>query len=111
MSKTDLTNQRQVFVEEYVRTLWRSSGSNTEGLIQRHTHNFCATWPVKLRRQYSDEITEELHRNFAELAACVLNILTNLAENAESESVRLKTTRDLLDREQDSGQLARDEIV
>ena len=32
------------------------------------------------------------------MAPCALNILTNLAENAESESVRLGTTRDLIDR-------------
>ena len=77
---------------------WRSSGSNIEGLIKRHTHTFCATRPVKLRRQYSGEITEELHRNFAEIAPRALNILSDLAENAESESVRLGATRDLLDR-------------
>ena len=32
------------------------------------------------------------------MAPRALNILTNLAENAESESVRLGATRDLLDR-------------
>ena len=52
----------------------------------------------KLRRECADEITEELHRNFAEIAPRALNILTDLAENAESESVRLDATRDLLDR-------------
>ena len=62
------------------------------------THILCVIRPVKLCRQYSDEITEELHRNFAEMEPCALNILTNLAENAESESVRLGATRDLLDR-------------
>ena len=46
----------------------------------------------------ADEITEELHRNFAEIAHRALNILSYLAENAESESVRLGATRDLLDR-------------
>ena len=46
----------------------------------------------------ADEITEELHRNFVEIAPSALNILTDLAENAESESVRLGATRDLLDR-------------
>ena len=53
----------------------------------------------KLRRECADEITEELHRNFAEIAPRALNILSDLAENAESESVRLGATRDLLDRE------------
>ena len=52
----------------------------------------------KLRRECAEEITEELHRNFAEIAPSALNILTDLAENAESESVRLGATRDLLDR-------------
>ena len=52
----------------------------------------------KLRRECADEITDELHRNFAEIAPRALNILTDLAENAESESVRLGATRDLLDR-------------
>ena len=46
----------------------------------------------------ADEITEELHRNFAEIAPRALNILPDLAETAESESVRLGATRDLLDR-------------
>ena len=46
----------------------------------------------------AEEITEELHRNFAEIAPRALNILTDLAENAESESVRLGATRDLLER-------------
>ena len=46
----------------------------------------------------AEEITDELHRNFAEIAPRALNILSDLAENAESESVRLGATRDLLDR-------------
>jgi len=46
----------------------------------------------------ADEITDELHRNFAEIAPRALNILADLAENADSESVRLGATRDLLDR-------------
>ena len=52
----------------------------------------------KLRKECADEITEELHRNFAEIAPRALNIFTDLSENAESESVRLGATRDLLDR-------------
>ena len=41
---------------------------------------------------------EELHRNFAEIAPRTLNILSDLAENAEYESVLLGATRDILDR-------------
>ena len=46
----------------------------------------------------ADEISDELHRNFTEIAPRALNILSDLAENAESESLRLGATRDLLDR-------------
>ena len=83
MEKTYLTNQRQVFVEEYER-----SGDHLDA----------AKKACKLRRECADEITDELHRNFAEIAPRALNILSDLAENAESESVRLGATRDLLDR-------------
>ena len=52
----------------------------------------------KLRRECADEITDELHRNFAEIAPRALNILSDLSENTESESVRLGANHDLLDR-------------
>ena len=52
----------------------------------------------KLRRKRADEITDELYRNFAEITPRALNILYDFAENAESESLRLGATRDLLDR-------------
>ncbi len=43
-------------------------------------------------------MTEELLRNFAEIAPKALTILTVLEENDKSESVCLGATRDLLDR-------------
>ena len=97
MAKTDLTNQRQVFVEEYVR-----SGDHIEAAKKawyKDTHSL-RNQACKLRRDCADEITDELHRNFAEIAPRALNILTDHAENAESESesVRLGATCDLLDR-------------
>ena len=52
----------------------------------------------KLRRECADDISEELHRNFAEIAPRALIILSDLAENAERESLRLGATQDLLDR-------------
>ena len=66
--------------------------------LDTKTRIHCVIRLVKLRRECADEITEELHRNFAEIAPRALNILSDLAENAESESVRLGATRDLLDR-------------
>ena len=94
MAKTDLTNQRQVFVEEYVRSGDHLEAAKKAGYKDTHTLRNQA---CKLRRECADEITEELHRNFAEIAPRALNILSDLAENAESESVRLGATRDLLD--------------
>ena len=49
----------------------------------------------KLRRICADEITDELNHNFTEIVLRVLNILSDLAENAESESVRLGAASDL----------------
>ena len=94
MSNTNLTNQRQVFVEEYVRSEDHLEAAKKAGYKDTHTLRNQA---CKLRRECADDISEELHRNFAEIAHRALNILSDLAENAESESVRLGATRDLLD--------------
>ncbi len=95
MTKTDLTNQWQLFVEEYVRSGDHLEAAKKAGYKDTHTLRNQA---CKLRRECADEIADELHRNFAEIAPRALNILSDLAENAESESVRLGATRDLLDR-------------
>ena len=95
MAKTDFTNQRHVFVEEYVRYGDHLEAAKKAGYKDTHT---LSNQACKLHRECADEITEELHRNFVEIAPRALNILTDLAENAESESVSLDTTRDLLDR-------------
>ena len=94
MAKTDLTNQRQIFVEEYVRSGDHLYAAKKAGYKDTHTLRNQA---CKLRRECADEITDELHRNFAEIAPRALKI-SDLSENAESESVRLGATRDLLDR-------------
>jgi hypothetical protein len=90
---TNLTNQRLVFVEEYVRSGDHLDAAKKAGYKDTHTLRNQA---CKLRRECADYISEELHRNFAEIAPRALNILSDLAENAESESVHLGTTRDLL---------------
>ena len=96
MANTNLTNQRQAFVEEYVRSGDHLEVAKKAGYKDTHTLRNQA---CKLRRECADEITDELHRNFTKIAPRALNILSDLAENAESESVRLGgATRDLLDR-------------
>ena len=69
-----------------------SSGDHLEATKKagyKDTHTL-RNQACKLRRECADEITKELHRNFAEIAPRALNILSDLAENAESESVRLR---------------------
>ena len=55
MSKTDLTNQRQVFVEEYVRSGDHLEAAKKAGYKDTHTLRNQA---CKLRRECADEITE-----------------------------------------------------
>ena len=73
---TNLTNQRQVFVEEYVRSGDHLEAAKKAGYKDTHTLRNQA---CKLRReQCADEITDELHRNFSEIAPRALNILSDL---------------------------------
>ena len=62
MAKTNF-NQRQVFVEEYVRSGDHLEAAKKAGYKDTHTLRNQA---CKLRRECADEITEELHCNFAE---------------------------------------------
>ena len=65
-----------MFVEEYV-----CSGDNLEAAKKagyKDTHTL-RNQACKLLRECADEITDELHRNFAEIAPRALNILSDLA--------------------------------
>ena len=93
MAKTNLTNQRQLFVGECVR-----SGDPLEA-AKKAGYKGTQTLPnqvCKHRMVCAVKITEEFHCNFAEIAPRAFNILTDLVENTESERVRLGETRDLL---------------
>ena len=72
MANADLTNQRQVFVEEYVRSGDHLEAAKQVGYKDTHTLRNQA---CKLCREYADEITDELHRKFAEIVPRALNIL------------------------------------
>ena len=63
--------------------------------VYRETHTL-SNQACKLRREFANEINDQLHCNFPEIAPRALNILSDLAENAESESVRLWSTRYLI---------------
>ena len=61
MANTNLTNQRQVFVEEYVRSGDHLEAAKKAGYKDTHTLRNQA---CKLRRECADQITDELHRCF-----------------------------------------------
>ena len=84
---TNLINQRQVFVEEYVSSGDYLEAAKKAGYKDTHTLRNQA---CKLHRECADDINEELHRNFAEIASRTLNILYDHAENVESESVTFR---------------------
>ena len=52
----------------------------------------------KLKRELSSEISEELRSSFMNAATKALSILTDLAENSSSDSVKFQASKDLLDR-------------
>ena len=74
-----MSNQRLVFVEEYVRSGDHMEAAKKAGY--KDTHTLC-NQTSKLRRECPDEIKDELHINFVEIAPRALNILSDLAENA-----------------------------
>ena len=83
---TNLTNQRQVFVEEYVRSGDFLDAAKKAGYKDTRALRNQA---CKLHRDCADDMIEELHSNFAEIEPRALNMLSDLADNAESESVRI----------------------
>ena len=92
---TSLTKQRQVFVERYVRSGGHLDATKKSGYKDTH---ILRNQACKLRRECTDDLSAELQRNSAEIAPRALNVLSDLAENAESKSVQLGATRDLLGR-------------
>ncbi len=78
-----------MFVEEYVRSGDHLEAAKKAGYKDTHTLRNQA---CKLRRECTDEITEELHLNFAEIAPMALNILTyiySLIRNTNSLKIRI----------------------
>ena len=65
MVNINLTNQRQVFVEQYVLSGDHLEAAKKAGYKDTH---ILRNQAYKLRRECADEITEELHRNFVEIA-------------------------------------------
>ena len=89
-----LTDQRQVFLQEYCR-----HGNHVEAARRAgYSEKTVANQACKLKRELASEIREELTLNFISHAPKALQTLKELAESSPSESVRLQASRDLLDR-------------
>ena len=89
-----LTDQRQVFLQEYCR-----HGNHVEAARRAgYSEKTVANQACKLKRELASEIREELTLNFISHAPKALQTLKELAESSTSESVRLQASRDLLDR-------------
>ena len=90
----ELSEQRQVFVQEYCRLGDHVEAARRAGYSEKTLNNQAC----KLKRELSGEIESELRFNFVSHAPNALRILTELAEYSNSDSVRLQAARDLLDR-------------
>ena len=71
MSKTDLTNQRKVFVEEYVRSGDHLEAAKKAGYKDTHTLRNQA---CNLRRECAEEIRVTKIRNFRKISHIDLSI-------------------------------------
>ena len=88
MANTNLTNQREVFVEEYLRTGDHLEAAKKAGYKDTHTLRNQA---CKLHRECADEITGELHRNFAEIAPRALDDTNrSLIFNRNTNSLKIR---------------------
>ena len=67
MANTNLTNQRQVLVEQYVHSGDRLEAAKKGGYKKIRIH-FGIRLVSFSQKECADEITEELHRNFVEIA-------------------------------------------
>ena len=80
-----LTDQRQVFLQEYCR-----HGNHVEAARRAgYSEKTVANQACKLKRELASEIREELTLNFISHAPKALQTLKELAASSISESVRL----------------------
>ena len=71
MGMTNLTKQRQVFVEEYVRLGEHLEAAKKTGYKDTYT---LRDKTCTLRKEFVEEITGVLHHNFAEIAPRAMHI-------------------------------------
>ena len=95
MKQGHLTEQRKHFVEAYCRLGNGTLAAKEAGYKDSPS---LVNQASKLKRELSEEISEELRSSFMNAAPKALSILMDLAENSASDSVKFQASRDLLDR-------------
>ena len=90
-----LTELRENFVEAYCRLGNGTLAAKEAGYKDSPS---LVNQGSKLKRELSEEISEELRSSFINAAPKALSILMDLAENSASDSVKLQASKDLLDR-------------
>jgi phage terminase small subunit len=89
-----MTEKQDKFIEEYVRT-----GNATQSAIYAgYSSKSAKAQGFQLKNQLRTEIEEATYRALQDKIPQALQWVTDLAEKAESESVRLGAIKDILDR-------------
>lgn len=89
-----MTEKQDKFIETYVAT-----GNATQAAIAAgYSEKTARAKGYQLKNQLHSKIQEEVQKSIADKIPSSLKWLSDLAENAESESVRLGAIKDILDR-------------
>jgi predicted house-cleaning noncanonical NTP pyrophosphatase (MazG superfamily) len=89
-----MTEKQDKFIETYVAT-----GNATQAAISAgYSEKTARAKGYQLKNQLHSKIQEEVQKSIADKIPSSLKWLSDLAENAESESVRLGAIKDILDR-------------
>ena len=89
-----MTDKQDKFIEEYIRT-----GNATQSAVYAgYSEKTAKVQGVQLKNRLSHEIQDATYKALQDKIPQALSWVTELAEKAESESVRLGAIKDILDR-------------
>ena len=91
------TEKQRLFIKKYVSSGDELESARAAGYSDRSLPSLRAE-ASRLKRRLASQIAEELRLNIINYAPRELAILKNLGLNADSEHVRMKASKDVLDR-------------
>jgi len=89
-----MTDKSNKFIEEYVRTGNATQSAIYAGYAEKNAN----VQGHQLKKKFRTEIEDATYKSLQDKIPQALSWVTNLAQNAESESVRLGAIKDILDR-------------